>query len=414
LLEVLVLQKEAGLVGGRLAEGSARAELIVTPLFETIDDLRRAPSIMREYFETPGILELIRASAPAYEIMLGYSDSNKDGGYFSSHWELYKTSAALHDLCAERGVRLRLFHGRGGVVGRGGGSSYEAVLAQPPGTVDGQMRLTEQGEVISAKYGHPDIGRWHLERLTAAVLEASYLATGGTPPPEFQDAADFISEASYSAYRQLVYQTEGFEDYFYEATPFRAMAHLNIGSRPAARKAGRKIADLRAIPWTFSWAQSRVALPGWYGFGSGILTYLSEGEAARLALLRRMQEEWPFFKTLLANLDMVLTKVDLGIAERYSRLVKNAGLAERVFSAIEDEWRRTIKAHALITGTEDRLASQPLLARVIARRLPYIAPLHHLQVELLRRRDATESDTGADAALLMTVNGIAAGLRNTG
>jgi phosphoenolpyruvate carboxylase len=226
----------------------------------------------------------------------------------------------------------------------------------------------------------------------AAVLEASYLSDAAKPPQEFQAAADFISEASYSAYRQLVYQTEAFEGYLYEATPLRAMAHLNIGFCPASRKAGRKIEDLRAIPWTFSWAQSRVALPGWYGFGSGILTYLSEIGETRLALLRRMQEEWPFFKAVLANLDMVLAKVDLGIAKRYARLVKDQGVAKRIFSTIEDEWRRTVKAYALIAGTEDRLASQPLLARATARRLPYIAPLHHLQVELLRRGETTESD----------------------
>ena len=284
LLEVLVLLKEAGLVRGTLDDGAVTA-LIVSPLFETIGDLRSAATIMREYYALPGIAAMMQRSGAEQDVMIGYSDSNKDGGAFTSNWELYCAEIALVALFAElgrsHGITLRLFHGRGGTVGRGGGPSYQAILAQPPGTVNGQIRLTEQGEVIASKYAQPEIGRRNLETLVAATLEATLLQPTRGAPKSFHDAAQAISAASMAAYRALVYETPGFTDYFFSATPIREIAELNIGSRPASRKASRAIEDLRAIPWSFSWGQCRVALPGWYGFGLGIEAYLGEGQRSR-------------------------------------------------------------------------------------------------------------------------------------
>jgi phosphoenolpyruvate carboxylase len=358
------------------------------------------------------------------EIMLGYSDSNKDGGYFTSNWELYRTEIELvrlfDQLERDAGLRLRLFHGRGGTVGRGGGPSYQAILAQPPGTVRGQLRLTEQGEVIGSKYAHPDIGRRNLETLVAATLEATLLHTTQHAPRSFTDLAAELSAASYAAYRQLVYETPGFVDYFYAATPIREIAGLNIGSRPAARKASRAIEDLRAIPWSFSWGQCRVALPGWYGFGSAVMSLLAGKPAhrtQRLQLLRRMYVDWPFFRTLMSNLDMVLAKSDLGIAERYMELVEDRRLGRRIFKAIVAEWRKAHAALALITSEPDRLASNPALARSIEHRFPYVDPLNHLQVELMRRFRRSSAAAGNERlqnGIHISINGVAAGLRNTG
>jgi phosphoenolpyruvate carboxylase len=418
LLEVIVLQKECGLLRGTLHDAekaTARLDLIVTPLFETIEDLRAAGTILRTFYELPGIANLIRRSSGVQDVMLGYSDSNKDGGYFTSNWELYRASTALAALFDTLpGLRLRLFHGRGGAVGRGGGPSYQAILAQPPGTVRGQIRLTEQGEVINAKYANPDVGRRHLETLMAADLEASLLTEAKKPPEEFLKAAAALSELSMAAYRGLVYETPGFVDYFYAATPISEIAELNIGSRPASRKATRRIEDLRAIPWGFSWGQSRVALPGWFGFGAAVEAFLNEkGEAGR-ALLRRMGAEWPFFQTLLSNMDMVLAKADLGIARRYADLAPDRAGAETIFAAIEAEWRRVETALEVATGQTQRLADNPALARAISHRFAYIAPLNYLQAELLRRWRAGQVEDKARVGILIAINGIAAGLRNTG
>jgi phosphoenolpyruvate carboxylase len=415
LLEVLVLQKECGLMRGALGDPDAAVALVVAPLFETIDDLRAAEPIMRAFHALPGIEALISASGGVQEVMLGYSDSNKDGGYFTSNWELYRASAALAALFADKpGLKLRLFHGRGGTVGRGGGPSHQAILAQPPGTVDGRIRLTEQGEVINAKYANAEIGRRNLETLAAATIEATLLPRAGEAEPAFLAAAEALSEASRKAYRALVYETENFADYFFAATPIAEIAELKLGSRPASRKANRRIEDLRAIPWSFSWGQSRVALPGWYGFGSAVAAFLDEDRDRRLALLVRMERDWPFFRALLSNMDMVLAKADLGIARRYAALVPDRALAERVFGAIEAEWTRTAAALAAITGRSERLADNPSLARSIAHRFAYIAPLNHLQVELLRRWRAGETDDKAKRGIMLAINGIAAGLRNSG
>ncbi|MDO9157873.1 MAG: phosphoenolpyruvate carboxylase, partial [Burkholderiaceae bacterium] len=328
----------------------------------------------------------------------------------------------------ERGghIQLRMFHGRGGTVGRGGGPSYQAILAQPPGTVRGQIRLTEQGEVIGSKYANPDIGRRNLETLVAATLEATLLqpaqATPSTPP-EFLEAAEALSTASMAAYRALVYETPGFASYFFSATPLREITELNIGSRPASRKATQRIEDLRAIPWGFSWGQCRLTLPGWFGFGSAVETFLGadggKQRAERLALLQHMQQTWPFFSALLSNMDMVLAKSDLALARRYADLVEDRQLRQRVFSAIEAEWHLTGEVLAHITGKAQRLVDNAALQRSMNHRFPYIDPLHHLQVELLRRhRQAIANGEPVDdrvkRGIHISINGIAAGLRNTG
>src|SRR5664279_3585057 len=319
---------------------------------------------MREFYALPGIAAMMQRSGAEQDVMIGYSDSNKDGGAFTSSWELYCAEIALVEvfdaLRSSHGITLRLFHGRGGTVGRGGGPSYEAILAQPPGTVNAQIRLTEQGEVIASKYAQPEIGRRNLETLVAATLEATLLQPTKGAPKSFHDAARRLSDASMAAYRGLVYETPGFADYFFNATPIREIAELNIGSRPAARKATGAIEDLRAIPWSFSWGQCRVALPGWYGFGSGIAALLNGSPAERrerIALLRRMVTEWPFFRTLLSNLDMVLAKSDLGIARRYVELVPDQRLGKRIYAAICAEWDRVQRALATITGESERLTA---------------------------------------------------------
>ena len=367
--------------------------------------------------------------------MLGYSDSNKDGGFFTSNWELYRAETALvalfDELRAEGApITLRLFHGRGGTVGRGGGPSYQAILAQPPGTVNGQIRLTEQGEVIASKYANPEIGRRNLETLVAATLEATLLHPTKSAPKAFLEAAAALSDASFQAYRRIVYGTPGFTDYFFAATPIREIAGLNIGSRPASRpKSGKgtpAIEDLRAIPWGFSWGQCRMALPGWCGFGSSVEAFVAVGGAAgraeRTALLQRMHRQWPFFRTLLSNLDMVMAKSDLRIAARYVELVEDKVMARRIFAQLKAEWQRVQEALALITGEPQRLASNAALARSIEHRFPYLDPLNHLQVELMRRyRNRRPSPDGStdgvarlERGIHLSINGIAAGLRNTG
>ncbi len=375
LLEVLLLQKEVGLVRGTLDQ-SAVADLIVVPLFETIEDLRNAAPIMRDFYALPGVAKLLQRSGAEQDIMLGYSDSNKDGGIFTSNWELYRAEIALVELFDElaksHNITLRMFHGRGGTVGRGGGPSYQAILAQPPGTVRGQIRLTEQGEVIGSKYANPEIGRRNLETLVAATLEATLLQPTKPATKAFLQAASELSVASMGAYRALVYDTAGFTDYFFGSTPIREIAELNIGSRPASRKPSQKIEDLRAIPWGFSWGQCRLTLPGWFGFGAAVDAFVNtagEDPKARLALLQKMYRDWPFFRTLLSNMDMVLAKSDLALASRYSELVSDARLRKKIFTAIEAEWHRTADALTRITGDKTRLAGSRVASSVAATRV---------------------------------------------
>ena len=425
LLEVLLLQKEVGLMHGTL-DAQATADLIVVPLFETIEDLRNAAPIMREFYALPGVAKMVQRSSPdqysEQDIMLGYSDSNKDGGIFTSNWELYRAEIALVQLFDQfansHNIQLRMFHGRGGTVGRGGGPSYQAILAQPPGTVRGQLRVTEQGEVIGSKYANPEIGRRNLETLVAATLEATLLQPTKTAPTSFLHAAETLSQASMNAYRALVYETPGFTDYFFSSTPIREIAELNIGSRPASRKPSQRIEDLRAIPWSFSWGQCRLTLPGWYGFGTAVHEFLENNPALprreALALLQKMERQWPFFRTLLSNMDMVMAKSDLALASRYAGLVTDARLRKRIFALIAAEWHRTAQALQLITGDKQRLAGNPGLQRSIKYRFPYIDPLHHLQVELVRRHRAGQGDERTQRGIHISINGIAAGLRNTG
>ncbi|MDM0114278.1 phosphoenolpyruvate carboxylase [Variovorax sp. J22R133] len=426
LLEALLLQKEVGLLRGTL-DGDAHCDLIVVPLFETIDDLRNAAPIMKAFYALPGIAALIRRSGAEQDVMLGYSDSNKDGGIFTSNWELYRSGGELVALFDElnrdapegEAVRLRMFHGRGGTVGRGGGPSYQAILAQPPGTVRGQIRLTEQGEVIGSKYANREIGRRNLETLVAATLEATLLPLAKAAPAPFLAAADELSRESMAAYRELVYGTAGFGDYFFSSTPIREIAELNIGSRPASRNPSHRIEDLRAVPWSFSWGQCRLTLPGWYGFGSGVTAFLDgggkgESRKERLALLQRMYAKWPFFSTLLSNMDMVLAKSDLALASRYAELVEDRKLRKKVFSMIEAEWHRTSDALNLITGAKQRLEGNADMQRSVRHRFPYIDPLHHLQVELMRRYRAGDGGERLQRGIHISINGVAAGLRNTG
>lgn len=408
---------------GTLDQG-AEVDLIVVPLFETIADLRNATPIMRDFYALPGIVALVRRSGGEQDIMLGYSDSNKDGGIFTSNWELYRAEIALvqlfDQLANSHDIQLRMFHGRGGTVGRGGGPSYEAILAQPPGTVRGQIRLTEQGEVIASKYANPEIGRRNLETLVAATLEATLLQPTKTAPATFHAVAEALSASSTTAYRQLVYGTAGFTDYFFAATPLKELAQLNIGSRPASRKALEQIEDLRAIPWGFSWGQCRLTLPGWYGFGSAVAEFLTGdhattvGRKARLAQLQHMYKAWPFFRTLLSNIDMVLAKSDLALGSRYAELVPDKRLRKKIFAAIEAEWQLTVDALVQITGEKHRLAANPGLARSIRHRFPYIDPLHHLQLELIRRYRLGQVGEKVQRGIHLSINGIAAALRNTG
>jgi phosphoenolpyruvate carboxylase len=411
LLEAAVMLREAGIL--RPAEGGLTLNLI--PLFETIPDLQRSGAILDELLSLPIYRRLLASRGEVQEVMVGYSDSNKDGGFLTSLWELYKAELRLVDVAKRHGLRLRLFHGRGGSVGRGGGPSYEAILAQPPGTVEGQIRLTEQGEVIAAKYGHPAVGRRNLEVLVAATLAASLPhQADASEEPAFMEAMDTLSNEACRAYQDLVYGTEGFERFFWESTPIAEISQLNIGSRPASRKAGRAIKDLRAIPWVFSWSQCRVMLPGWYGVGSAVQAFQRERGGMGLALLKEMFARWPYFRSLLSKMDMVLAKVDLAIASRYADLVGDTELKDRIFGRIKDECEASIQALKAITGQAVLLEDNPALRRSIQHRFPYMDPINHLQVELLRRYRAGDADDRIQRGILLSINGIAAGLRNSG
>ncbi len=411
LLEVGLLLKEAGLLRPRERE----LDVNIVPLFETIADLRNCGSIMDELLAVPEYLCLLESRGRAQEVMLGYSDSNKDGGFLTSGWELYKAEIALIDTFRRHGITLRLFHGRGGSVGRGGGPSYQAILAQPSGAVQGQIRITEQGEVIAAKYSQAEVGRRNLEILAAASLEATLLQPDQAAPREEHFAAmEELSNHAYRAYRNLVYETAGFERYFWESTVIGEIANLNIGSRPASRKNSTRIEDLRAIPWVFGWSQCRLMLPGWYGFGTAIKAWLAARPRDGMRILREMYREWPFFQTLLSNMDMVLAKSNIAIASRYAELVEDTELREAIFPRLRAEWQHTIEMLLATTGQQALLDQNPLLARSIKNRFPYLDPLNHVQIELLKRHRAGDTDERVVQAIHLTINGIAAGLRNSG
>ena len=413
MLELALMLQQVSLLE---AGDTPKLHINIIPLFETIEDLRSCGTIMDELFAIPYYRQLLAERGNTQEVMLGYSDSNKDGGYVTANWELYKAELILVQVFAKYGIELRLFHGRGGTVGRGGGPSYEAILAQPPGSVNGQIRITEQGEVISSKYSNPEIGQRNLETLIAATMEATLLHHHGADSamPEFHRIMEELSIDAFAAYRKLVYETPGFTEYFFTSTPIREIAELNIGSRPSSRKASDRIEDLRAIPWVFSWGLNRTLLPGWLGFGSAVVQFIEREGEAGLAQLQAMYKDWAFFRGLMSNMDMVLSKTDMGIASRYAALVEDVELRERIFGAIESECEVTVKMLFKVTGNTSLLQDNPAFAHSLMTRSPYIDPLNHLQVSLLERHRAGDDSVQVKRAIHLTINGIATGLRNSG
>jgi phosphoenolpyruvate carboxylase len=410
MLEVALLLKEAGLV-----DPSGRSAINIVPLFETIEDLQASSGIMDRMLALHDYRKLVDSRGSVQEVMLGYSDSNKDGGFVTSGWELYKAEIGLVDVFERHAVRLRLFHGRGGSVGRGGGPSYDAIIAQPGGAVNGQIRITEQGEIISSKYSNAEVGRSNLEILAAATLEASLLhPRQSAPRKEYLATMEQLSALAFKAYRGLVYETDGFADYFWGSTVITEISTLNIGSRPASRKKTREIEDLRAIPWVFSWAQCRLMLPGWYGFGSAVESWIAEHPDQGMPFLKELYREWPFFRMLLSNMDMVLAKSSIAIASRYAELVPDEALREKIFSRIRREWHNSIETLLDIMGQDRLLQGNPLLERSIRNRFPYLDPLNHVQVELLKEHRAQNPDEQVLRGIQLTINGISAGLRNSG
>ncbi len=419
LLEVLVLLKEVGLCP--INEDGPAPRISVAPLFETIGDLAGAGQTLRQLLDLPLWRSVLRAWDGWQEVMLGYSDSNKDGGYLSSNWSLYRAEMDLVAVAAGAGVRLRLFHGRGGAVGRGGGPAYQAIVAQPPGTVQGALRLTEQGEVIAAQYSDPLHARRGLEALVSATLQASFAdvvppgqpdgLAGGTD--RYHEVLEDLAARSYAEYRDLVYGTPGFVEWFRAATPVGEIAELNIGSRPSSRKASSRVEDLRAIPWVFSWAQCRLMVPGWYGTGTAIAGWLDEDPSNR-SLLAEMYQRWGFFRSVISNMEMVLAKSDLEIAAGYDALVSDEALRAAVFPRLVAEHARATSAVLAATGSDVLLGDSPALARTLQNRLPYLDPLNHLQVSLLRRWRGGDHERSVQRGIQLTLNGLATGLRNSG
>ena len=413
MLEAALLLKEAGLLD--VSGPNPYAPVGIVPLFETIEDLRRGSAILEAALDLPVYRGMVDARERTQEIMLGYSDSNKDGGYLAANWALYRAELDLVESARKTGIRLRLFHGRGGTIGRGGGPSYDAILAQPPGSVNGSLRLTEQGEVIAAKYAEPRIAHRNLESLIAATLESTLLdveGLGAAAEPAYR-VLDELAELAQRSYAELVHETPGFVEYFKASTPVSEIGSLNIGSRPTSRKQTTSISDLRAIPWVLAWSQSRVMLPGWYGTGSALEQWIA-GDEKRVAVLRDLYEKWPFFRTVLSNMAQVLAKSDMGLAAHYSELVDDAELRHRVFGKISAEHDRTIRMHKLVTGHDDLLADNPALARSVFNRFPYLEPLNHLQVELLRRYRSGDDEDLVQQGILLTMSGLASALRNSG
>jgi len=422
MLEAALLLKEAGLLdlsqqGPAGADTAVYAPVGIVPLFETIDDLQRGAAILEAALDVPLYRAMVASRGDSQEIMLGYSDSNKDGGYLAANWALYRAELDLVEAARRTGIRLRLFHGRGGTIGRGGGPSYDAILAQPPGAVNGSLRLTEQGEVIAAKYAEPRTAHRNLESLIAATLESTLLDVEGLGEGAEQAyrVLDELAGRAQRAYAELVHHTAGFVEYFEQSTPVSEIGSLNIGSRPTSRKATTKISDLRAIPWVLAWSQSRVMLPGWYGTGTALQDWIADGDPEqRVEVLRDLNRRWPFFRTVLSNMAQVLAKSDMGLAARYAELVSDPELRSRVFGKIRAEHDLTIAMHKLVTGQDDLLADNPALARSVFNRFPYLEPLNHLQVELLRRYRGGDDDELLRRGILLTMSGLASALRNSG
>lgn len=396
------------------------ADLPIVPLFETRDDLRDAPGILRAMFEHAGYRARLRARGDEQTIMLGYSDSNKDCGYITANWELYRAQETIAAVCQEFGIGFALFHGRGGTVARGGGPAAKAILAQPAGLIGGRLRITEQGEVLSTRYQDPELARRHLEQVTHGVLLAAHQARRPKAvPPEWIETMQQISADGCAAYRALVFENAEFLRFWERATPIAEISTLKVGSRPAFRRATRSVADLRAIPWVFSWMQSRFVLPGWFGLGTALQAQVDAGQLERL---RQMQREWTFFQTTLDNAQQSLTKADIGIASVYATLVEDEALRENIFGLIKAEFDRTASLILQVTGQSVLLENEPILSKSIRLRNPYVDPLNYIQVEMIRRLRAlsqagTTSGPEVDAlrrVIDLTINGVSAGLRNTG
>jgi phosphoenolpyruvate carboxylase len=426
VLAALLLAKEAGLY--QPDRGVSRLNIV--PLFETGADLAGCDAVMESCLRLPAYREHLRMRGGVQEVMIGYSDSNKDVGFVAANWALYQAQRALRDLAVREDVELRLFHGRGGAIGRGGGPANQAILAQPPGSVGGQIKITEQGEVISDRYGLPELARRHLEQVVNAVLLAGF-APREDAPPEWEQALERLAEIARGHYRALVYEHPDFLSYFRSATPIAEISRLKIGSRPASRKNSDRIEDLRAIPWVFSWMQSRHTLPGWYGLGYALETFVGDRGSGigiqppdprppspdPLAMLQHMYSDWPFFRAMIDNAQMILGKADLHIAERYAALVGEPQVAETIFGAIRAEYERTSRMVCKVAKIQHLLDNSPVLQKSIARRNPYVDPLSYIQIELLQRlRAAPEGPDHAalEDAILLSISGIAAGLKNTG
>ena len=410
VLTVLLLMKDAGLAD----PGGGNARLSIAPLFEQDEGLRNAPAAMGQLLDLPVYRRALASRGDVQEVMVGYSDSNKEIGFFGSAWALYTAQRDLTRLFAEYGVRQQFFHGRGGAIGRGGGPTNVAILAQPPGSVNGQIKLTEQGEVIASRYATAPIARRELELVTGAVLASSVdlLATPDAPKlARFEEVMSQITAASVAAYRDLVYGDPDFVRFFEEATPIAEISRLQIGSRPARRKQTHRIEDLRAIPWVFSWTQTRVLLPGWYGVGTGLAV---AREQFGVDLLKAMVRDWPFFAATVGNAEMALAKSDLDVAARYASLVQDPDLRERIWARIAGEHALAVSEILALTDQDRLLERDPVLRRTIDRRNPYVDPISFVQVELLRRARNGPADDDTMRTILRTVNGIAGGLKNTG
>ncbi|MGL4550648.1 MAG: phosphoenolpyruvate carboxylase, partial [Gemmataceae bacterium] len=409
LLEVLLFCREAGLF--RPAAGVSRLDIV--PLFETLDALRSGVPILTRLLELPAYRRHVALRGDRQEVMIGYSDSNKESGFLQSVWALYRVQMELKGMGERAGVSVPFFHGRGGSIGRGGGPANKGILAQPAGTVAGRMRLTEQGEMIADRYGHPAIAERHLEQVLNATLLASFPAEADAPPAEWERIMDRLASSSRRAYRALVYDDPEFLKYFEQATPIEEIAQLKLGSRPSRRTASKRIDDLRAIPWVFSWMQSRHTLPGWYGLGSAIEEYV-KAEPSGLETLQAMYERWPFWNTAIGNAEMILSKADLTIARLYADLVVDQGLAARVFGRIEAEHAKAVEMVCRIAKQGSLLERMPVLQRSILQRNPYVDPLSFIQTVLLRRLRSGDGGDELQAGVLESINGVAAGLKNTG
>ena len=408
MLELAILLKEVGLID----KHSARVQIV--PLFETIEDLDKSTPIMQQYLTMPIVKRWLASKKNYQEIMLGYSDSNKDGGYLASGWTLYKAQNELKDLGEALGVKITFFHGRGGTVGRGGGSSYDAITSQPFDSIKDRIRVTEQGEVIGNKYGNKDAAYYNLEMLISSTLGrmVTQRVTDTDLLAEFRHLMDGIAEKSYHFYRQLVFDHPGFYDYFFAASPIKEVSSLNIGSRPAARKTITEIGGLRAIPWVFSWSQNRVMLPGWYGVGSSFKDFIDQAPE-NLSILRKMYKTWPFFHSLLSNVDMVLSKSNMHIAYQYAQMCETAESKE-VYDLLLKEWKLTKEIILAIEEQAELLADNPYLRSSLDYRLPYFNVLNYIQIELIKRLRSGKHGENTEKLIHITINGIATGLRNSG